>query len=811
MASDPRTESHAVISTAATDRGQGRSPGERLVRGLTGFTGRYRWAILGVWIVLVAVAAPIATTLPSVLSGGGWDVDGSQSRQAADLLATSGMAGRGRNTVVLVVHDRQHTAKDPAFADRVGQVVHDVVTDPTLRVGSVYGWSTLDVGARGQFLGADQRTVSDSVALGLDDAVATRQLPRVQDCLTGEFGPQGLDVALVSAASMWGEVFAIVQSDVVRAELVTLPLIAIILLLLFRSVVAVVVCLSVGISSIAFTLAVFTPIAHHLQLSVFMENTVTMLGLGIGVDYSLFIISRFQEELRHTTDVPAAVATALQRSGHTVVFSGSTVMAAMSTLFLIRLNAIMSLTLGAVTVVGFSVLIATLLLPALLQLLGTRINKGRPPFLPSRSEVRETTGRAGPWHRFAMTVMRHPVALGALGVIVLVSLAIPAFGLRTFTPDARILPNSSPTRQGFETLQQQFGVGATSPVQVVVTAPQGFSDPKAAAGLVQLDEKLAPLRRVAGTQSVVDVLRTVPGADPAALLQSGAWRQLPASVVASVGHFLSADGHVAVIELQSRNAASADATRALVNQARRVVTTIPAPLRAVVGGETAAGMDSNAVIAHHLPAAILVMLSVVFLLLLVTFRSLVLPIKGVLMNLLSLGATESAVAGRDLRRPGPGFPARRAVLGAGPRPHRLPAKHRSGPASGVVVQLEHRLRSVLDRARARVLPAQRRQHSGRRPSRRGDRAADLGRRGAHGGGVRGLRSERDGTDPAARAGRRPRDPDRRDHRAAGSRPGRDAAAGPVELVAREPRAGQHHPIGRDHLIVRSLSEPAGSR
>lgn len=630
---------HDELPSRTTDNPDKTAFGTRIATAVTGFTGRYRWPITIMWILLVLAAATASAALPSVLSGGGWYVDGSQSKQVADALSKAGMLGRGQTTVELVIRDRKVTVDNPQFESRIRQVADAVTADPTLKVTSRYGWSTLDRNSRNQFLGHDNRTVTDSIALGLADGAARRELPLAQQRLIAEFGKQGLDVSLVSAASFWGTVNTLSQSDLLLSELITLPLIGLILLLLFRSVVAVVVALATGVSSIVFALAVLTPIAHHIELSLFLANTATMLGLGVGVDYSLFVIARFQEELRHTSEVRVAVATALRYSGHTVIYSGLTIIAAMATLFLIDLNVIFSLALGAITVIGFSILVNTLLLPALLQLVGTGINRGRPRFLRSRSDTCEVPG-ATRWHRFAMVVMRRPIALGMLGVLVLATLAVPAAGLRTFSPDARILPHPSAVRKGFDTLQEQFGIGSSSPVQVVLTAPAGLSTPPAISALLRLDDTLAQLPHVTHTQSVATILRAMPNGDPAGLLETGAWQQLPTPIVESVRHYLTHDLHTTVIELQSDHTASADETRQLVRDARQVISHLSdLSVQAFVGGETAEGMDANAVIEENLAKVVLIMLCVVFVLLLVTFRSVALPAKGVVMNLLSLAST----------------------------------------------------------------------------------------------------------------------------------------------------------------------------
>jgi RND superfamily putative drug exporter len=532
-------------------------------------------------------------------------------------------------------------ADDAEFADRVGRAVRAATSDPDLPTSSVFGWSSLSAFARGQFLGKDRRTIVDSVALTSDAGTARRVLPTVQKRLTAQFASQGLDVSLVSEDALFGAVNVISQEDLVRAELITLPLIACILIVLYRSVAAVAASLAVGITTVVLTLGLLSPIAHHVELSLFLGNAATMLGLGVGVDYSLFVISRFQEELRRGRAVDEAVAISLRRSGHTVVFSGITVIGTAATLLLVKLNIIVSLAVGAMTSVAISVLVATLLLPTLLHLLGERINWGRPRFLRPRALVTSdaTTGSTR-WHRFAMAVMRRPVVFGLLGVIVMGVLSTPALGLRTYFPDMRVLPASSAVRQGYEAIEREFGPGVAAPVRVAVTSPAPITDDAGAQRAVgELVDRLSTLPHVSRVVSYVGVLQLV-SPDPAAALRSYAQGGLAPDARKSIRYFLSPDARTTVIELQPDTTASTDDAYHVVSDARRVVSTVDSRrVHAYVGGETADGIDSNAAIQQGLPKVIAATLAIVFVLLMVTFRSVFLPLKAIIMNVLSLGAT----------------------------------------------------------------------------------------------------------------------------------------------------------------------------
>ncbi|RJQ80744.1 MMPL family transporter [Pseudonocardiaceae bacterium YIM PH 21723] len=593
------------------------------------FTREYRWPVIIGWLLALAVSLAGAVAIGGQLSAGGWYSPGSQSERAVHELAASNMAGRGHSTVTLVIRDQRHTAAEPQFGQRARDTAAAVTADPGLHVRSSYGWTTLGERSRDAFLGRDGRTTITALALDLEDGVARRDLAPMNDRIAARFAAQDLDVSLVGIAPMWSAINMITRHDLVNAELITFPLVALILLLLYRSVAAAVVSLLVGASAIPLTLGALYLVAQQIELSIFVQNTASLLGLGIAVDYSLFIVTRFREELHHGHSVPDAVQRSLRYAGHTVFFSGITVIASVATLFIVELNVLRSMALGMVTVVAFAILTTTIVLPAVLQVLGHRINTWSLPLRRPRSG----TGR---WYRFAMSVMRRPVTLGLIGVAFLAVLAAPASALRIFVPDARIIAEPAPVRVGFEHIRQQFGTGTTSPVQVVVRTAD-LTDPAAAERLIAVHDALDRLPQRSQTQSVLNVLRQVSPEQPFALLRPGTFERLPDDVRQTVAHYLSTDRRITVIELIPRGPASDVETTELVDAARRVIAEQHAD--AAVGGESAEGLDANAVIRDAFPAIVGLMLAVVFLLLLLTFRSLLLPLKAVAMNLLSVGAT----------------------------------------------------------------------------------------------------------------------------------------------------------------------------
>ena len=582
---------------------------------------RFRWQLLAVWFVALGAAGLAAPSLPGLLSGGGWDVPGSQSQIAASAMQT-GFDSRGASNLTVVVRDHRYTAGSAQFDRRMEMVNREVSLDPRLKVSGTYGWAALSEPDRNQFMGKDQRTAITLLALRIDDGTARRVLPAVQAQLTHRYTATGLQVALVSADSFWGEINTLDQLQLSRAELLAFPLLLLILILLYRGVVATIVSFVVSVTALTATFAVLALLARHYELSTFVENAATMIGLGVSVDYSLFMISRYRDELVAGHDHQAALASTLRSSGRAVTFAGLIVVLAMSTLFLVDLNGIRSLALGVVVVVTFAVIASTLVLPVVLYLLGDRILKGA---LRRRSSE-------GRWHRMAERIMRRPVAFLSLSVVALLALAAPAIGLRTFTPDARILPTSSPVRFGYDTINEQFGPGTASPIEVVVqsAAPLGAAEVHA---VLTLRDQLARLPHVTPVHPPAQVL------EAAAPQSAASASALSTDARTTIGHFVSSDRRTIVLDVVGDGDASSATALKLLGQVRAYAHQLPGGLRADVGGETAEGAAVNAQLRDALPRVVLVMLAVIYLMLLITFRSALLPVKAILMNLLSLGAT----------------------------------------------------------------------------------------------------------------------------------------------------------------------------
>jgi RND superfamily putative drug exporter len=323
----------------------------------------------------------------------------------------------------------------------------------------------------------------------------------------------------------------------------------------------------------------------------------SMLGIGVAVDYSLFILARYREEIAKGLSHEAARETAMRTSGLAVVFSGVTVIVALSGLFLIPANVVHSMAIGAIVVVAAAVLAATTLLPALIALLGRRVSEPGRLVGKLRLRRRERTG-PGFWERWTGMLMKRPLpfAIGATALMLLI--AAPALTLKQNTAAVAQLPKDFEVRQGFELAEETLGKGALAPIQVIA------------------DYGERPVEKGA-VDAYAQALGKLPGATKVATLTSK-------------------DGHKALVVVTPSDASEADSTLALVDAVKAAPT--PAGAQVDVGGPTAQNHDDTAIIMDSLWKVLLFVMALSFIVLLLVLRSVLLPVKAVLMNLLSVAA-----------------------------------------------------------------------------------------------------------------------------------------------------------------------------
>lgn len=607
----------------------------RLLSGWGARLHKFRWAIVAAWVVCLLLGAVAFGKLTPLLSGGGWDVPGSHSLKAGQLLASE-FEGRSESAMTLVVRDPRHAVGTPEYNEKLRPIVDRLKTEEGVK--DVFSVLDASPGVAAGLVGKDPNLSIALVDMDMKADFVINKVPDYQERVVEQGESLGLETYLVGGVAFWGESSVQSQEGLAKAEMIVFPLIILILLIVFRSIVATITPLIVTIASVLVAMGIVYLVAREVELSVFVTNSAMMLGLGVGIDYSLFIVSRFKAELEKPGRTKQeAIAATLATAGHTVFFSAITVIAALSALFVVPLAAIKAIAFGGIAVVFVAGLASLTLLPAVLVILGARINKGRIPLFRARPE-----GKLSGWRRWTHGIMRRPALFLVIAIAALIGAATPALDLKLDSPDIRTLPADTAVRQGYSLMEQSFGIGAAGQVQIVLRDEAGeLGAPDSLAKLVKLEADLRAQTHVIGVSSVSSLF---PGMDPAAvsgLLQNGGGA-LPADVNLMAKRYLSNDRHTALIEVTLDQYGSSDEARDVVKLLRDDLlpkADLPAGTQFSVGGETIYGMDTSKAIKDSLLPALGIMLVLIFLILVLTFRSLWLPLKAIVLNLFSVAAT----------------------------------------------------------------------------------------------------------------------------------------------------------------------------
>src|SRR6476646_83689 len=574
------------------------------MRSLAGFLGRRRRWVVAAWVLIVLVASPFAMSQTDHLTGGGFDVPGSQSMKVSESLQEDFGSQADGISVVLKAEPAATAAERDAAVVRVQKEVASLDDDVTLPPATA-------AQARRELQGTDVVLVPLRSNLSSDELIDPAATIR-EDIELGT-ADAGVTPYIVGQPTIWAGMQEISKEDLSQAEGTGFPIVAIILLVVFGSLAAAALPLALGFVSVFVTGALIYFISLEMTTSVFVTNMASMIGIGVAVDYSLFILARYREEREAGHDKSESRALSLSTSGLAVTFSGLAVIISLAGLWMVDNQALRSMALGAMTVVAVSILTATTLLPALIAMLGDRVLPGgvvgrvedffRRRFYRRKTAEQAATEKNRFWRAWTERVMAHPWT-AIVGVsAVLLFLASPLLSLETGTEAVAQFPKDSDVRVGNELASEQLG-GGTDPVQIVA----GFD----------------------GTVSGKD------DADVAAFL-----RDLQGTAgVSAVGRPVYA-GDAALVQATPSAPSESDAAVALVGRLRDTV--VPASALAQVaevnvGGETARGDDVRHQVGGSMWKIILFVLSLSFIVLMVMLRSLILPLKAVLMNLLSIGA-----------------------------------------------------------------------------------------------------------------------------------------------------------------------------
>jgi uncharacterized membrane protein YdfJ with MMPL/SSD domain len=545
--------------------------------------------------VLFAVGAGIWGTgvFAKLTSGDTFTPPGSQSNQESNLAAS--VFGRNDADVVVLYHSAAMTVNDPAYRRAVTAALAALPRADVTRATTY--WSTgqhLPAGTHqsAAMVSADRHSTYATLQLaGADDQARQDTYKAIEGDLAAEHLSDGITARVGGNVPTEVAITSEVTSNIARAEGISLPVLLILLVFIFGSVVAASLPVAIGGLAILGSFTVLRLLILFTPVAIYSVNVTTIMGLGLGIDYGLFMVNRFREELRRQPTVEQAVARTVATAGRTVVVSGVTVAVALTSLMLFPVVFLRSMGYGGVATVAVDVIVAVTVLPALLAVLGHRVNALR---------VRKGVGRGpanekGGWYRFAHSVMRRPAAYAAVIVVVLLALGAPFLKISWGGVDARVLPASSTVRQVSQDLTSEFPANSTTPIEVIVS---GVRSQGALSGY---------LRTVVSTPGVTGV--QVTGVHGTTVRLDAGYRPQPDS----------------------------PAARQLVTAIRD----IPPPSHAtvLVGGSTAQTVDLLSSLGATLPWMALLTCLATFVLLFLAFGSVVLPVKAIVMNVLSLSAT----------------------------------------------------------------------------------------------------------------------------------------------------------------------------
>jgi len=550
--------------------------------------------------VLFAVAAGVWGTgvISKLSSGNTFTPPNSQSNVEANQAAA--LFGRNDADVVVLFHSAAETVADPAYRQAVTAYLAAIPSADVLRTATY--WSS----GQPDLVSTDRH--STYAVLQLTGATDQQRQDTYQ-AIKGDFGAAaGASVSARVGGTVPTEV-AIndeVRANIARAEMISFPVLLILLVLIFGSVIAALTPLLIGGLAILGSFTVLRLITLGTTVSVYSENITTIIGLGLGIDYGLFIVTRFREELRRQDSTEQAVARTVATAGRTVLVSGVTVALALSGLMLFQPVFLRSMGYGGVATVAVDVIAALTVLPALLAVLGGRIN-ALAVRKSVRSEVRKPEDEGG-WYRLARGVMRRPVVIAGVIVVVLLALGTPFLRVSWGNTDARVLPASSTARTVQQDLSSEFPANSTSPIEALVTG--AASQPSVAAYAARIDA----IPGVVSTQVTGE--RATPG------------------------------GVDVRLEVGYRPDPNSPQARQIVTRIRALappVSEARAHATVLVGGVTAELVDELSSLGGTLPWMALLTALATFVLLFLAFGSVVLPVKAIVMNVLSLSATFGVV------------------------------------------------------------------------------------------------------------------------------------------------------------------------
>ena len=598
-----------------------------LLTTLAGLASRRPWTLIGLAGLWLLAGGLFGLDIEQQLTlNPGWDAPDSGSALAATRLRDD--MGRNETPVVVLfspVQGGPQVVDDPAYRQAVDAALAPLYGNP--QVGSLHTYYTSGNPALRSHDGRLTYAVAN-LKRGRDEGVAAYQK------LRASVASEQLHIGLGGELAVYVDVREQLDHDLRLAETVSFALLAVLLVWVFRSGVAAMLPLIVGAVTIVTSIACLRLAALFTDINVYAPNVVSMLGLGLAVDYSLFMVSRFREELAHGQAPELALHTTMRTAGRTLIFSGATVAASLLCLFLLPQRFFHNMGLAGGISVASAMLTTIVLLPAILALLGHRINRLVPPFMAQRPA---DLGETGNWYRFSHFVMRNARTVLLVSLAVLLVMGLPVKDMKVGPADSRSLPVTAESRQVQNALESHFANSEIAPILVVARSREDLTTPESLAALHRLAGEIGALPGITRVTGLMSLDPSFSLADYQMLYQNPEQFPQAAGALAEFGR-----ARTTLMYVHFKPDPTSPEARDLVARIR-ALTVPPALAEIQVGGFPAFHLDYLDTLGRHVPIVLMAIVGVIFVLLFLMLGSLLVPLKVVLTNLLSLSATFGAL------------------------------------------------------------------------------------------------------------------------------------------------------------------------
>jgi uncharacterized membrane protein YdfJ with MMPL/SSD domain len=574
---------------------------------------RHRKKILFAWLIALVLGGTASAGLSNLLTNR-FSIPGSEAQKGADLVKNK-MHDQGQGAFTLVAQATRGSSRDPAFVRSVGSAAQRA--------------SALVKGAKaGPVLQAKDNVAYVQISTPLEFTKASDKTPAMRKAIDH---PAGIKTYLSGGPAIDHDTTPISNKDLGRGERIALPIAILVLAFMFGTLVGIAVPLAFALFTIPVALGLLWVLAHPFSIPIYAQNMATLIGIAIAIDYSMLVVFRFREELEQTSDPHDALVKTMTTSGRATIFSGMTVALGLALLVLMPLPFMRGMGLGGLLVPLVSITAAATFLPALLAIMGRKINRLR--FIPKSVFAKRMQAESGPWARLARSIMRRPVLYLVVTAGVMLALALPLTQLELTGGDNRSLPGGTESVDGLHLLERTLGPGSLAPNQVVVDThhPNGVWS---ASSLAAQRRLIAEVRRDPEVQpSTIQA--------PALMVSKPGVPDARVRALAERASLVDPSSQVAQVRVAGRSDVGTNAAKDLVKRIRG--SYVPAahfPVESVfVTGQGAFGVDFVDKAYGVFPWLIAAVLVLTYLVLLRAFRSLFLPVKAVVMNLLSVAAT----------------------------------------------------------------------------------------------------------------------------------------------------------------------------